>query len=400
MRRLVKSSLNKPQDENTASGFTLVLNQERPSSAYIHVPFCQHRCGYCDFTLVAQKDHLINEYLAAMEKQLAEAGKGIELKTLFLGGGTPTHLSIEQLQRLFDAVFSRFQLAANYEFSIEANPLNLSEGKIDFLKQSGVNRVSLGVQSFDSEILTFLERDHQPQQIFEIVQNLQSRIENVSLDLIFAVPGQTLEGWKTSLTEAVRLNVPHISTYGLTIEKGTSFWSRQKAGLFDLPEDDLAGIMYEHSLEFLNSEGLQHYEISNFARPGYECQHNEVYWTGHPYFGFGPGAASYLNGIRRQNHRSVISWLKRIAAGDTPIAEQEELTPENRAREAIIFSLRRRAGINVSEFAERYGIDLYDLSKAAIQKHIEAGFLEETPTHVRLTQAGCLLADSVVIDFL
>tara|TARA_R110002111_G_scaffold247140_2_gene310036 strand:- start:34748 stop:35950 length:1203 start_codon:yes stop_codon:yes gene_type:complete len=400
MRRLVKSSLNKPQDADTASGFTLVLNQELPSSAYIHVPFCQHRCGYCDFTLVAQKDHLINEYLAAMEQQLAEVGEGIELKTLFLGGGTPTHLNIEQLQRLFDAVFSRFQLAADYEFSIEANPLNLSEEKIDFLKQSGVNRVSLGVQSFDSEILTFLERDHQPQQIFEIVQALQSRIENVSLDLIFAVPGQTLEGWKTSLAEAVRLNVPHISTYGLTIEKGTSFWSRQKAGLFDLPEDDLAGVMYEYSLEYLDSEGLQHYEISNFARPGYECRHNEVYWTGHPYFGFGPGAASYLNGIRRQNHRSVITWLKRIAAGDTPIAEQEELTLENRAREAIIFSLRRRAGINVSEFTERYGFDLYDLSKAAIQKHVEAGFLEETSTHVRLTQAGCLLADSVVIDFL
>jgi len=400
MRRLAKSSLNKPQDADTASGFTLVLNQELPSSAYIHVPFCQHRCGYCDFTLVAQKDHLINEYLAAMEQQLSEAGEGIELQTLFLGGGTPTHLSIEQLQRLFDAVFSHFQLAADYEFSIEANPLNLSDEKMDFLKQSGVNRVSLGVQSFDSEILTFLERDHQPQQIFEIVQALQSRIENVSLDLIFAVPGQTLSGWKTSLSEAVRLNVPHISTYGLTIEKGTSFWSRQKAGLFDLPEEDLAGAMYEYSLEFLDAAGLKHYEISNFARPGYACRHNEVYWTGHPYFGFGPGAASYLNGIRRQNHRSVITWLKRIAAGEPPIAEQEELSPENRAREAIIFSLRRRAGIDVSEFAERYGFELYDLANTAIRKHVAAGLLEETPTHVRLTQAGCLLADSIVIDFL
>jgi len=400
MRRLVKSSLNKHQDADTASGFTLVLNQELPSSAYIHVPFCQHRCGYCDFTLVAQKDHLIDEYLKAMEQQLAEAEAGIELKTLFLGGGTPTHLSIDQLQRLFDAVFSRFQLAADYEFSIEANPLNLSEEKIDFLKQVGVNRVSLGVQSFDADILTFLERDHQPQQVLEIVQALQSRIENVSLDLIFAVPGQTLQDWKSSLATAVQLNIPHISTYGLTIEKGTSFWSRQKAGNFDLPEEDLAGDMYEFALEFLAAKGLQHYEISNFARPGYECLHNEVYWTGHPYFGFGPGAASYLNGKRKQNHRSVITWLKRIAAGESPIAEQEELSPENRAREAIIFSLRRRAGINVSEFAARYGFDLYDLSNAAIQKHVQAGFLEETPTHIRLTQAGCLLADSVVIDFL
>ena len=400
MRRLAKSSLNKPPDADTASGFTLVLNQEIPSSAYFHVPFCLHRCGYCDFTLVAQKDHLIDAYLAAMEQQLSELGEGIELKTLFLGGGTPTHLSIEQLQRLMNAIFSHFHLADDYEFSIEANPLNLTDEKIDYLKQAGVNRVSLGVQSFDAEVLSFLERDHQPQQIFEIVQALQSRIENVSLDLIFAVPGQSLECWKSSLASAVQLNVPHISTYGLTIEKGTPFWSQQKAGAFVLPEEDLAGVMYEFSLEYLESEGLKHYEISNFARAGYECQHNEVYWTGHPYFGFGPGAASYLNGIRRQNHRSVVTWLKRIKAGESPIAEQEELSPENRAREAIIFSLRRRAGINVSEFSDRYRFDLYDLSQAAIQKHVTAGLLEETATHVRLTPAGCLLADSVVIDFL
>lgn len=377
-----------------------MLNQESPSSAYIHVPFCQHRCGYCDFTLVAHKDHLIEEYLAAMEQQLAEVGEGVELQTLFLGGGTPTHLSIDQLQRLFDAIFSHFQLATDSEFSIEANPLNLTEEKIDFLKQSGVNRVSLGVQSFDSDILTFLERDHQPEQIFEIVESLQSRIENTSLDLIFAVPGQSLKDWQSSLADAIRLKIPHISTYGLTIEKGTTFWSRQKAGLFELPEEELAGVMYEFALDFLDTEGLKHYEISNFARPGYECRHNEVYWTGYPYFGFGPGAASYLNGIRRQNHRSVVTWLKRIAAGESSISDQEQLSPEDRAREAIIFGLRRRVGIDVAEFASRYGFDLDALSHAAIQKHIEAGLLEETATHLRLTQAGCLLADSVVIDFL
>lgn len=400
MPPLANSCHNNQEDINTASGFTLVLNQDLPSSAYFHVPFCLHRCGYCDFTLVAQKDHLIDAYLAAMEQQLSEVGTGIELKTLFLGGGTPTHLSIDQMQRLFEALFSHFHLAEDYELSIEANPLNLTNEKINYLKEIGVNRVSLGVQSFDAKVLSFLERDHEPQQIVEIVQALQSQIENVSLDLIFAVPGQSLECWKHSLTSAVQLNIPHISTYGLTIEKGTPFWSQQKAGTLVLPDEDLSGLMYEWSLKYLDSQGLKHYEISNFARAGYECRHNEVYWTGLPYFGFGPGAASYLNGIRRQNHRSVVTWIKRINAGDSPIADQEELSPENRAREAIIFGLRRRVGIDVSEFAMRYGFDLYDLSQAAIQKHVAAGFLEETPTHVRLTKAGCLLADSVVIDFL
>lgn len=377
-----------------------MFNQEVPSSAYIHVPFCLHRCGYCDFTLVAQKDHLIDDYLAAMEKQLSEVGTGIELNTLFLGGGTPTHLNIDQLQRLFDTIFSHFHLATDYEFSIEANPLNLSEEKISYLEQVGVNRVSLGVQSFDSKILAFLERDHQPQQISEIVQRLQSHIENISLDLIFAVPGQTLQNWKTTLANAVQLNVPHISTYGLTIEKGTPFWSQQQAGIFHLPEEELAGVMYEFVMEFLESKGLQHYEISNFAKPGYECRHNEVYWTGHPYFGFGPGAARYLNGKRELNHRSVITWLKRIAAGESPLSEQEELSPEDRAREAIVFGLRRRVGINVSEFALRYGFELYELAETAIQKNVSLGLMEETNTHVRLTNAGCLLADSVVVDFI
>lgn len=377
-----------------------MTNLETPTSAYIHVPFCQHRCGYCDFTLVARKDHLIDDYLAAMEQQLATVEPGTELQTLFLGGGTPTHLSIKQLERLLAAIFSRFRLAADAEFSIEANPLNLSIDKIDFLQQSGINRVSLGVQSFHSEILTFLERDHQPQEIFDIVNNLQARIPNTSLDLIFAVPGQSLQDWQDSLAAAVGLGIPHLSTYGLTIEKGTSFWSRQQSGLFDLPADDLAGTMYEYSLEYLGSQGLQHYEISNFARPGFECRHNEVYWTGYPYYGFGPGAASYLNGVRRQNHRSVVTWLKRIAAGESPIAEEEELDPESRAREAIIFGLRRRIGIGLADFESRYGFSLSELAEEAMQKNLAAGLLEQTETHLRLTPAGCLLADSIVVDFL
>ena len=158
--------------------------------------------------------------------------------------------------------------------------------------------------------------------------------------------------------------------------------------------------MYEYALAFLGEVGLQHYEISNFARPGYECRHNEVYWTGYPYFGFGPGAASYLDGIRRQNHRSVITWLKRVQAGESPIVDQEELEPEARAREAIIFGLRRRAGINRREFQERYGFDLHQLAETAIRTNLEAGLLEETDTHLKLTSAGCLLADSIVVDFL
>ena len=371
-----------------------------PRAAYIHVPFCRHRCGYCDFTLLAGRDDLIDDYLRALKIELQSLIEQKELDTLFLGGGTPSHLSAEQLDRLMDLLFDHFRLAEGYEFSIEANPIDLAPEKIGVLVDAGVNRVSLGVQSFDAEILQLLERDHRAEHILEVVERLKTRIENIGIDLIFGVPGQTLELWQQTLQTAIDLKPTHFSTYGLTFEKGTSFWARrEKRELIPLPEE-LEREMYRAAMEMLPAAGFEQYELSNFAGPGFRCRHNEVYWNGEPYFGFGPGAAQYINGRRDINHRSVTTWLKRVIAGESPVGESEELSPEERAREAAVIALRKCEGIDKRKFAQRFGFTLDGLAGDAINRYLQTGLLEETETHLRLTREGRFLADTVIVDFL
>jgi len=379
---------------------TMTTISTDPRAAYIHVPFCRHRCGYCDFTLVAGRDELIDDYLRALEIELQSLVGMKELDTLFLGGGTPSHLSVDELDRLMNLLFEHFQLAEGYEFSIEANPIDLCSEKLDVLMNAGVNRVSLGVQSFDAEILQLLERDHRAEQVIDVVERLKTRIENVGIDLIFGVPGQTLELWEQTLKAAIELKPAHFSTYGLTFEKGTSFWSRrEKHELIPLPEE-LEREMYGMAMEMLPAAGFEQYELSNFARSGFRCRHNEVYWNGESYFGFGPGAAQYINGGRDINHRSVTTWLKRVFAGESPVGESEELSPEDRAREAAVIALRKCEGIDKREFAQRFGFPLVDLAGEAINRYLQTGLLEQTETHLRLTTEGRFPADTVIVDFL
>ena len=375
------------------------INQT-PKAAYIHVPFCVHRCGYCDFTLVARRDDLIEAYLEALEIDLKTLGEPRPVETLFFGGGTPTHLPPRELEKLLCLVRTWFPLEAGYEFSVEANPAGLTQEKIHILADAGVNRVSLGVQSFDENVLKFLERDHRRTEIFQAVEGLQEWIPNISLDLIFGVPGQSLETWRTSLQEAISLEPMHLSTYGLTFEKGTAFWTRLSHGAIVRTPESLERDMYAAGMEELAAGGFEQYEISNFARPGFQCRHNIVYWRALPYYGFGPGAARYLNGRREMNHRSVTAWIKRVLGGQTPIMEFEELSPENRTRELCVLSLRMCEGIDRRQFESRTGYTLEALAGDAIRRHREAGLLEETETHLRLTREGRFVADTIVADFL
>jgi oxygen-independent coproporphyrinogen-3 oxidase len=376
------------------------MTSSEPRSVYIHVPFCRHRCGYCDFTLIAGRDDLIESYLAALDQELGSIAAPIELDTLFLGGGTPTHLSPEQLGRLFSLLGDRFRLADNVEFSVEANPADVTEERVAVLADAGVNRVSLGVQSFDSAILNTLERDHDAAIVQTAVERLRRRIENISLDLIFAVPGQTLSLWKETLQRAIELRPTHVSTYGLTVEKGTAFWNRRLKGLLPTLQDELERQMYAAAMDELAAVGFEQYEISNFARPGFACRHNEIYWTGHPYLAFGPGAARFVNGVRETNHRSVTTWIKRVLAGQSPVMDSEQLPPEDAARERLVIGLRRTAGIELADFVADTGFAVDELAAEPIQRHVAAGLLERTPTHLRLTREGRFLSDSVTVDLL
>jgi len=371
-----------------------------PRSAYIHVPFCAHRCGYCDFTLVARRDDLIDAFLDALAIDLSHLEKPREVDTLFFGGGTPTHLPAGQLERLLELALQWFRPVKGAEICVEANPAGLDDAKIAVLAAAGVNRVSLGVQSFDPKILELLERDHRRPQIISAVERLRPHVSNIGFDLIFGIPGQTISLWNETLDEALALRPTHLSTYGLTFEKGTTFYSRLSKGTLRRCEEESEREMYALAMDHLPAAGFEQYEISNFARPGFRSRHNEIYWKGLPFFGFGPGAARYIAGRRELNHRSVTTWIKRVQAGQSPIADSERLSPEEQARELVMLGLRRCEGIDLAEFHERTGFDLRQLGGEALPRHLRHGLLEETGGHVRLTREGRFLADTVVADFL
>ena len=369
-------------------------------SAYVHVPFCRHRCGYCDFTLVAGRDDLADRYLAALGAELSRVeppipGGRVELDTLFLGGGTPTRLTGGQLDRLFAAVFRRYRLADDAEVTVEANPADVTPELVARLADCGVNRVSLGVQSFDAAALRTLERDHTPADIPRVLDAVRARIGNVSLDLIFAVPGQGLRGWEATLDAALAVKPAHLSTYGLTFEKGTRFWSRRRRGDLTPAEDEEERAMYAAAIDRPAAAGFRQYELSSHALPGRECRHNRAYWCGDDFEAFGPGAANLIGGVRRTNHRGVLGWLRRVESGDPPWTEEERLSPEDRARELVMLNLRRAEGVVRDDFRTRTGFDPAALFGAALRPHVAAGLAEWDAAGVRLTREGRFVADCV-----
>jgi oxygen-independent coproporphyrinogen III oxidase len=376
------------------------LFSDLPSSVYVHVPFCVHRCGYCDFTLVAGKDHLADSYLDALELELRAISSRPTIKTLFVGGGTPTQVTEERLSQLLRLLENSFEFDSNIEFSVEANPIGFTPEKLKVLKDAGCNRISLGVQSFDADVLATLERDHRLEDINCCVEMVRSEIDNISLDLIFAVPGQSSELWNQTLQTAIDLAPQHLSTYGLTFEKGTSFWTRREHGALEQLGDEDERAMYASAMSKLESADFQQYEISSFARPGYKCEHNQVYWGGAAYWGFGPGAASFLRGHRILNHRSVTTWLKKTLAGKSAVSEDELLSVEDRARELLVLSLRRIAGVDKSEFEQRTGMTIESLAAESIEQLANDGLIEPTETGYRLTMNGRFLADTVAGELL
>lgn len=381
-----------------------------PHSIYLHVPFCRHRCGYCNFTLVSGRDDLVERYIDCVEREIQQRLADFEepplIETIFVGGGTPTHLSQSQLQRILSAVTDAFPIASDVEYSVEANPLDINESKLKTLKDLGVNRISLGVQSFRDEKLKFLERDHSGDKAKHVVKLCQDTLEKVSIDLIFGAQGETVAQWESDLEEAVKLGPDHVSTYGLTIEKGTQFWNRQNRGtLMEVPEDDSA-TMYELAIDFLSGaqnssqQDFEHYEISSFSKGDSRCRHNEIYWKCQPYFAFGAGAARFLFGKRETNHRSTATYIKRVEAGQSPTHESESIDALTYARENLIFGLRRICGIDKLEFQSKTGIPLQELAGQSIENLVSGGFLKWDGNQLSLTRQGILLCDSVLLQLI
>jgi oxygen-independent coproporphyrinogen-3 oxidase len=379
-----------------------------PRTAYVHVPFCAHHCGYCDFAVIAGADHLIDLYVEALAAELSVLGEPRPVESLFIGGGTPTHLAPDQLQRLLEAVTRWLPLqqpepsAAHRtgEFSVEANPDTLTEERAAVLSAFGVNRVSIGVQSFRPGALAALDRRHSPEHVSCAVEAARKHIPVVSLDLIFGAPGSTVEDWAADLDSALALGPEHVSTYGLTYEKGTPLWKRRHRGqLVSVSEDDEL-TMYEHAMDRLAAAGFEHYEISNFARPGFRCRHNERYWANEAYYGFGAGAARYVNGARELNVRDTKLYIRKALAGEPVAFQREELLPRARAFETMSTQIRRADGINRAGFHAQTGFELDALAATALALFAETGVATDDGSTVRLTRRGRCVADAAVAELL
>jgi oxygen-independent coproporphyrinogen-3 oxidase len=369
-----------------------------PRTAYVHVPFCGHHCGYCDFAVAAGQDHLIELYLDALEIELRSLGSPHPVESLFIGGGTPTYLNADRLERLVRSVATWLPPANGrwVEWSIESTPESLTPIKTAVLAEAGVTRVSVGVQSFHTHLLASLDRRHGVEHIGPTIAAVRSAGLDLSLDLIFAAPGATLADWEADLHSALAYSPDHVSTYGLTYEKGTPIWKDRVVGrVRPVPEDDELA-MYETAIDVLTVTGFEHYEISNFARPGKRCRHNERYWANEAYYGFGVGAARYVNGTRELNVRNTTDYVKRVLAGESPTFQSETLSPRDRAVETMAVQLRRSDGIDRAGFQYQTGFGVDALVGDKLPSLVREGLLADGRYRVNLTRKGMCVADGII----
>jgi oxygen-independent coproporphyrinogen-3 oxidase len=381
--------------ESHARRTMAAMTNPAPRSAYIHVPFCLHRCGYCDFAVIAGRDDLFEPYLAALATELSWLAMPRPVETLYFGGGTPSHLPAAELARLCELATRWHPPAVGCEWTVEANPETLTPDRVQVMAERGVTRVSLGVQSLQDVKLRALDRRHDRAAAIAAVERVHAAGLQASVDLIFAAPGETLADWQADLRDAIALAPGHISTYGLTFEQGTAFTvARQRGALHELDEE-LQRAMYAEAIEALAAAGYEHYEVSNFARPGRHSRHNEVYWAGAEYYAAGPGAARYVAGARETNIKSTLGYLARVEAGESPVADCEELPPEQRARERLVLGLRRLRGVDKREFAAATGFEVDALAGPAIAKFAAIGLLKDDPSGVRLTREGLFVSDGL-----
>jgi oxygen-independent coproporphyrinogen-3 oxidase len=370
-------------------------------SLYLHIPFCKRKCAYCDFPSYAGRESLIPEYIDALKAELGYYSSLYDrpsVRTIFVGGGTPTLLPEENIAALFEAVRKDFDVPPDAEISVEANPGTVTKEKMKALVGSGVNRISLGAQIFNDPILKKLGRIHLEHEITEAYELIRSAgIRNVNLDLMFALPEENLNDWQDSLAKAVKLKPEHISTYNLQVEEGTPFHAEKLEGNLRLPEEEDELKMYKLAIAFLKEHGYEHYEISNFARKGSECAHNIIYWTMQDYIGVGAGAHSFINNVRIENTPYLEKYLsKDLAAVKTEHAN----TKKESMQEMIFLGLRLLKGIHLNDFTNRFGIGMREIYKKELAELIDEKLLEMNGKYVRLTERGLFLANEVFRRFL
>lgn len=370
---------------------------------YAHVPFCFHKCHYCDFYSFVDREDRQPAYVARLEAELAAAADlGLfarPIEAIFIGGGTPTLLRPDLLARTLAAIRGAVTLAPGYEWTVEANPETVTDEVAAILVSGGVNRVSLGAQSFHPAHLKTLERWHDPANVARAVGRLRrAGVRRLNIDLIFGIPGETLEEWTADLDTALALQPDHLSCYGLTYEANTAMTKRLELGQFEPCDEDLEAAMYERTLERLAAAGFVQYEISNFAKPGEACRHNLLYWKNADWWALGPSASGHLQGVRWKNVPRLGDWLD--SEGTSPVVDVEQVEPAVRQGELLMIGLRLIEGVERAVVDECCSGTRGPERRAAIERHRAAGLLEEGEGRLRLTKAGLLLADEVLADLI
>lgn len=371
-------------------------------SAYVHIPFCRAKCFYCDFNSYPGRENLFKDYVTALILEINRAEPvEAELDSVYFGGGTPTILHPDALASILDAINSRFGISGSAEVTVEANPGTVDASSISELCKAGFNRLSIGVQSFNDDILERIGRIHTTSEARSaIMQGRDAGFSNISIDLMYALPDQTIEDWQNTLDAALEISPEHISLYELTVEEGTVFGNLRRKCQINLPDEDLQMEMYTLAINSLTNAGYEHYEVSNFAKPGYRSRHNQVYWRNEPYFGFGAGASGYIGGTRYTNISSPDFYIERLLAGESVVESSETVTGRQSMGETVMLGLRMLDGLDLDAFEERYGVSLFDVYRKEVTEFTTKGLLEVADSRLRLTSKGLFLANTVAASFL
>ncbi|GIV19198.1 MAG: coproporphyrinogen III oxidase [Armatimonadota bacterium] len=371
-------------------------------SIYVHIPFCVKRCAYCDFNTYAWRGSIVRRTLEAIRAHVESTdAEDVVVPTIFFGGGTPSFPEPEWIIGILEAIRRRFRVLPDAEISLEANPGSADRSRFAILRQAGFNRLSMGVQAFDDRLLQVLGRVHSSAEAIRSYEAARAAgFENINLDLMFALPSQTIRHWQRTLRTAISLQPEHLSCYALTIEPNTPFYTMHQQGLLQLPDEEEDLRMYQHAIRVLPRAGYEHYEISNFARPGYRCQHNMVYWRNEQYLGFGPGAVSYRHGVRWKCLSNPRRYVQAVSEGLSLVEEEERLDADASLGETIMLMLRLRDGVDVKAVEQRYGVNLTQRYAPQLHRLQRLRLLEVTSHYWRITPKGLPIANTICAEFL
>jgi oxygen-independent coproporphyrinogen-3 oxidase len=391
-----------------ASSAALTLDEAVIEHLYIHVPFCAKKCAYCAFYSEASDGDLINRYVEALTREMEMVASDLRPKTIFFGGGTPSLLNLKQWERVFGAM-DDLKLSGAKEWTVECNPATVSAEKARLFRERGVNRISMGAQTFDETLLDKLGRVHSREMIYKSFDILRGAgFDNINIDLMFAIPGQTLATWQQTLRDALALGSEHLSCYEVIYEEDTALYEQLQAGEIAVDED-LAATMYEELLTRLDGAGFEQYEVANFARriageegeiPQRACRHNVNYWRGGSFYGLGPSASEYVRGARSKNWANTTLWSEQLERGQRAVESTERLEPLARAGELAAFGLRMNAGWPLDRFTDRTGFDLRTSWSGEIERLVNLGYARLEPGRFHLTPQGMRYADWAAEEFL